>query len=129
MPPRAPRATALAFIAVVLTAPSAVAVAFEGSRAGSWAGGHVTIDAHTIVSGTVADTAADGKCARLRGNWDYVFQPDQGFLVAEVCGNGKSQYGWESRTTRGGGSLRDFEVRVYTGNDHKVIWEGDGSDA
>jgi hypothetical protein len=126
-------ATSGALTAALLTlgAPAAMAAAgFDGGMTGSYATGTVSITSDTTrVYGRVYDTRADGKCAKLRGNWDYILAPDAGFDVAEACGNGTSRYGDESRSTRGGGSLRDFEVRVYTGGDHVVVWQGDNNDA
>ena len=116
---------------LALATPAAIASAgFDGGLTGSYAEGTVSISADsTRIYGRVWDKRADGKCAKLRGNWDYAFQPDSGFDVAEACGNGTSKYGDESRATRGGGGLRDFEVRVYTGGDHVVVWQGDNNDA
>ena len=77
--------------------------------------------------GVVADTAADGSCVSLKGNWDYFFEPDISFTVATACGKGTNATGIGRSTTRTG--ARDFEVRVCPGGGCVIIWEGTGNDA
>jgi hypothetical protein len=113
---------------LALTAPAAMATAFSGSMTGSRVSGTVTISSSTAsVSGTAWDTSADGKCATLRANWDLMWAPDHGFDVARACGNGTSRSG--SNSSGVDSSARDFEVRTKTGDDYKVVWEGDNGDA
>lgn len=113
---------------LALTAPAAMAVSFSGSMTGSRVSGNVAISSSTAsITGTVWDTAADGHCATLRGNWDLVWQPDHGFDVAQACGNGTSKAGSNSSDVDPG--ARDFEVRTKTGDSYKVVWEGNNGDA
>lgn len=113
---------------LALTAPAAMAVGFSGSMPGSQVSGHVAISPSTAsITGTVRDTAADGKCATLRGNWDVPLRPDHGFDVARACGNGTQQSG--SNSDNVDRSARDFEVRTRTGDDYKVVWQGTNDDA
>jgi hypothetical protein len=113
---------------LALSAPAAMAASFSGSMTGSRVSGTVSISSTTAsISGTVWDTQADGHCATLRGNWDIMWGPDHGFDVAQACGNGTHQSG--SNSSNVDGSARDFEVRTKTGDDYKVVWEGNNGDA
>lgn len=107
--------------------PSASAVWFFGGNQAGSGSGDVTIAAEARISGVVADTAADGSCVSLKGNWDYFFEPDISFTVATACGKGTNATGIGRSTTRTG--ARDFEVRVCPGGGCVIIWEGTGNDA
>ena len=125
---KTPTVAAMVGTILALSAPAAVATTFSGSMTGSRVSGTVTISSTAAtVTGRVWDTAPDGKCATLRGNWDLMWAPDHGFDVAKACGNGTDADG--SNGSRVDPSARDFEVRTKTGDSYKVVWQGNNGDA
>jgi hypothetical protein len=113
---------------ILLGAPAAMAVSWNGGMTGSDGKGTVTISSSiTEAYGRVSDVEADGHCARFKANWDIRWAPDITTTVATACGNGTTDYGSYLSETKT--SARDFEIRIGTGDDYVIVWQGNINDA